>query len=343
MKRLFFVVHCIMILLLLVACDCKHEWKDATCDAPKTCVRCEQTEGEALGHVYDDSAPDCENPKLCGRCSQPDGVAMPHTWLEASCTAPKTCGLCGTTEGVPMGHSWIAATCDMPKTCEHCGLTDGEAQGHSWQEATCVLPKICAACYTTEGEALGHKWDEATTEKPKTCRVCRTTDGDKLNVDSRFKTDACKFLFGKWKVWITEAIEFEGTTYTIEYWAYYEFGNDGTAWMHIGFEDRDQNLAVYEEMLAAGIYAQFAQMGMSKTQADAEFQATLGTSIQEYCKQYAQEIFVLMEEPQKLVYYVMVEKLFIAESWKSEFIGTGFEIVGNKLHLDNGDILIPVE
>jgi len=34
--------------------ECEHEWSDATCTAPKTCSKCGETEGEALGHTYVD-------------------------------------------------------------------------------------------------------------------------------------------------------------------------------------------------------------------------------------------------------------------------------------------------
>lgn len=57
---------------------CSHEWQDATCTEPKTCVKCERTQGEALG----------------------------HEWIEASCAEPKTCSRCGKTEGEALGHSW---------------------------------------------------------------------------------------------------------------------------------------------------------------------------------------------------------------------------------------------
>ena len=35
----------------MTGCGCKHEWVDATCTAPKTCSKCQETEGEALGHT----------------------------------------------------------------------------------------------------------------------------------------------------------------------------------------------------------------------------------------------------------------------------------------------------
>ena len=38
-----------------------HQWEEATCDQPKTCSKCGETEGEALGHTTDAG--------LCTRCN----------------------------------------------------------------------------------------------------------------------------------------------------------------------------------------------------------------------------------------------------------------------------------
>ena len=38
----------ILMSLLLTGCGCKHEWRDATTEAPKTCSICQKTEGEKL-------------------------------------------------------------------------------------------------------------------------------------------------------------------------------------------------------------------------------------------------------------------------------------------------------
>ena len=50
---------------------CTHEWTDATCTAPKTCALCGETEGEALGHSYENGT--CT---VCGE-ADPDYVADP--------------------------------------------------------------------------------------------------------------------------------------------------------------------------------------------------------------------------------------------------------------------------
>jgi hypothetical protein len=394
-KRMYLLLLTALVCLLLASCGCKHEWAEATCDVPKTCTLCGETEGEPLqhqwkdatclepktctlcnktegdplGHAFADSAPDCENPKKCVACGIPETEAIPHTWVdatcdnpktcsvchktegeklehiwqEATCEAPKTCTLCGLTEGAPTGHSWLAATCAAPKTCENCGKTEGEAKEHTWVDATCVAPKMCTTCYATEGEALGHDWTEATTYAPKTCKVCGMTDGDKLDVDSRFQTGVCKFLFGKWKSHVTESIESGGRTYSIEYWCYYEFEKDGTVTTYVEVDDEDEFLADYAKIMEIILYDTLAQQGINKTQADKLFRDQYGMTIQQYSLEIAKEVLTTMLEPQRMVYYVENKTIYFAETWKSEFEGVGYRKVGEKVHLDNGEVLSPVD
>ena len=107
------LIVCLMILSVFVACEkeCQHEWKDATCAAPKTCSVCKATEGEALA----------------------------HTWVDATCAAPKTCSVCKATEGEALGHTWVDATCASPKTCSVCDTTEGKALDHAFVEGKCSL------------------------------------------------------------------------------------------------------------------------------------------------------------------------------------------------------------
>ncbi len=83
---------------ILTGCAHQHTWIEATCEEPKRCQECDETEGEPLG----------------------------HDWVEATCEKPKTCSLCGLTEGEPGNHIWMDATYAAPKTCSVCGLTEGE-------------------------------------------------------------------------------------------------------------------------------------------------------------------------------------------------------------------------
>lgn len=74
MKKIFSVLISLFVLFTLCACGCRihgHSWADATCETPKTCTVCGETEGEALG----------------------------HSWVDANYQSPKTCSLCGAAEG----------------------------------------------------------------------------------------------------------------------------------------------------------------------------------------------------------------------------------------------------
>lgn len=63
--------------------SCKHSWKSATCEAPKTCSKCGATEGEAAGHKW--KAANCEAPKTCTVCGATDGDQPVHTYKNGLC------------------------------------------------------------------------------------------------------------------------------------------------------------------------------------------------------------------------------------------------------------------
>lgn len=103
-KRILCVVLLMLCAVMLTACQCQHDWVEADCTTGKTCTRCDEVIGEALG----------------------------HSWIEASCTSAKTCSACGREEGSPVEHVWQSATCTKAKTCRDCGKVTGEALNHSW-------------------------------------------------------------------------------------------------------------------------------------------------------------------------------------------------------------------
>ena len=103
---------------------CEHEWVDATCETPKTCDICGETEGEALGHSYEAvvTEPNCEDKgytthtcSVCGDAYTSDEVdALGHSWKDATTEAPKTCESCGETEGEPLPKPEEPDTPDKP-------------------------------------------------------------------------------------------------------------------------------------------------------------------------------------------------------------------------------------
>ncbi len=51
MKKRVVLAVAIMMSFLMTGCCMVHDWQEATCTAPRTCAKCGETEGEALGHV----------------------------------------------------------------------------------------------------------------------------------------------------------------------------------------------------------------------------------------------------------------------------------------------------
>lgn len=126
MKKLISILLLALCVAMLAGCQCEHEWMEASCEAPKTCNLCQQTDGAPLG----------------------------HTWRSATCTAPKTCEVCSQVQGEAAGHAWVEATCTAPKHCVGCELTEGDPLEHEWQKATTETPKTCAVCGSTEGDRI---------------------------------------------------------------------------------------------------------------------------------------------------------------------------------------------
>lgn len=143
MKKISLTFLSFLLVMLLTGCQCKHEWVDATCEAPKTCAKCSETEGEALGHKW--LAATCEDPKYCSVCGKVEGEPMSHTWVDATCTEAKYCSACKAAEGEPLGHTWVDATCETAKFCSACKIVDGEPVDHRPEDWTHRLDFISAS------------------------------------------------------------------------------------------------------------------------------------------------------------------------------------------------------
>lgn len=165
-----------------------HEFSDATCSAPKTCIYCEKTEGAPLG----------------------------HDWSDATCVVPKFCYTCSLTEGEPLGHVWKEADCENPRTCTVCGEKTGESLGHDWIAATCTDPQRCATCDAVGESALGHSLSDWTTVQEATlshsgtqtrsCTVCNTVT-DERTIDKKLPSvtgSAFNFADEEFLLWLNE-------------------------------------------------------------------------------------------------------------------------------------------
>lgn len=237
--------------VLLSGCCIPHDWKEATCAEPQTCVKCGKTKGEPTED---------------------------HDWKEATCTEVKVCLVCDREEGEPLGHSWKEATCLEPKTCSVCEVTEGEPLGHTvkeWKEtkaATCTEKGLEAGECTVCKEQLERdvkkkdhepgkwavvkkaEWNVAG-EKEKKCKNC----GEVLDTKEYELSDAEKesVFKGSCQSYTYEQIARDPDTYFLEHAVYtgkvvqvMQNGSDGnryrvnitpTSWG--GFED-----TIYVEM-----------------------------------------------------------------------------------------------
>lgn len=66
MNRIKAILCGLFLAMLLIACGHEHTWSEATCDTPKTCTECGETEGEPLGHTTDMGK--------CSRCNEVFGA-----------------------------------------------------------------------------------------------------------------------------------------------------------------------------------------------------------------------------------------------------------------------------
>lgn len=103
-KKIVLIITLILVAAFFSGCCFTHEWKEATCTEPKTCSKCNKTEGEPLGHEWKEAT--CTEPKTCARCGAVEGEALGHTasneWKiikEAKYKVPglreKKCTVCG--------------------------------------------------------------------------------------------------------------------------------------------------------------------------------------------------------------------------------------------------------
>lgn len=264
-----------------------------------------------------------------------------ETWKEADCVTPKTCAECGETEGAPLGHSWLAATCETPKTCENCGETEGEAPGHTWTDATCAAPKTCTSCGLTEGSVLEHTWVEATTEAPKTCTGCGLTDGERIVTDARFTTAATKDFHGTWVCRLDmdgELMELEDFEGTLPVNLVMKMHNDGTLTMHIEVADQEAFYQAMKDYMMDLMYAELANGGMNKEEADQAMKDTYGMTTEEYVDHALGQLdfnSLFATFNFNMVYYVEGDQLYTGTNWNAEMTTNAISLEGDALTIVN--------
>ena len=187
---------------------CSHNWSDATCTAPKTCSKCGETEGEALGHTWVDAT--CKVAKTCSVCAETDGEALGHTWVDATCETPKTCSVCAETEGEALGHTWVDATCETPKTCSKCGLSEGNVAEHEIYQGFCVK---CGYASISIPDALSAPIEDGASIK----QLCRDDHMWSSGPNFRIGYNSANGLYLMWAATNTGEKTIKYLTLTIEF------------------------------------------------------------------------------------------------------------------------------
>ena len=84
-----------------------HDWKEATCTDPKTCSRCGDTEGTALGHDFADvwSSDESGHWHVCSRCDAKADEAAHTPGAAATETTPQKCTECDYIITPALGHT----------------------------------------------------------------------------------------------------------------------------------------------------------------------------------------------------------------------------------------------
>ena len=116
---------------------CEHNWVDATCEAPKTCLACNATVGKELGHSYTNYV--SNNDATCTvdgtKTAQCDNCGEKNTVVDAGSAAHKddnsdlSCDVCGEnlcTNHVPEADD---GDCTTAIKCSVCGTVTTEAKG----------------------------------------------------------------------------------------------------------------------------------------------------------------------------------------------------------------------
>ena len=193
----------------------KHTWIEATCQVPRTCSECGETEGEPFSHDF--YTPDCVNqPGVCYMCGLTQEAPPGHKYhwdSSGECTRCRRRRITTCTEGVAV--EWLNSLQPDGFTLTYADpgltITEGEyrLEGniHCWQymmtsqelgqyevaftdkatgEVHAVTVRIkahefvegqCFQCGQRDPAVHFHSWVDATCTEPRTCSGCGLTDG----------------------------------------------------------------------------------------------------------------------------------------------------------------------
>ena len=143
LKQFFtFSLLIIALCVFLGSCgECEHIY-DNDCDA--SCNEC--GEEREVNHNWKDAT--CEKPRTCKICGEEEGSPNGHSWVDGGCAGPRRCAICGKTSGVASSHTPNAddGDCTTPVCCAECGSVITEALEHTSGEYTVFEDGHTVAC-----------------------------------------------------------------------------------------------------------------------------------------------------------------------------------------------------
>ena len=220
---------CVISVVMLVACNfsqgCKHEWRNATCQAPKTCVLCGAIDGEKdmTAHTFDRRIDD-------ERYLVSSGTCVANAVYCYSCI----CGEKGENTfevDTSANHAWTEwRSTDDGKHIRTCQNSDGHLQigDHEGGVATCIKRAICDEC----GEEYGEPSDEHVIVEDEFVPSVFGKSGFTRSI----RCDECGFVFKERKELAPllaaydsdDIYESVGSSYLYEYTYSLMLGEDGT-------------------------------------------------------------------------------------------------------------------
>ena len=138
-----------------------HNWTDATCDTPKTCLTCGGTEGSSLGHSWSCVPYNNSNHRIiCQRCGKNNGTEN-HNWVNGKCSD------CDYSCPHADGNNWITDNTKHYRNCPNGCDVKLDFENHSFVNGVCtVCDHSCKHSYNNKykcaycGEACPHNYEE---------------------------------------------------------------------------------------------------------------------------------------------------------------------------------------
>ena len=139
MKKTLCLISVFMLIVVLAfslsSCECNHEWQEATCTAPKTCVKCGEKSGSPLWHDYVRIA--CDECMSCSRCGKNTSEKLPHQYI-GECEKIGVCYYCNEQSPEVLEHSYNGNVKTGVLKCTNCDkkMCAEDIQGKSTKDLT---------------------------------------------------------------------------------------------------------------------------------------------------------------------------------------------------------------